>query len=301
MKDFFTKYPRVVTGLIILVILVAALIFGGWLLRLLLLVTALTGLYEFYRIYWPEGQKIPSKILGLTLAAALVLTQGSSPWWTVGLMAASFVIPALGFLFDYGRGNDAARLEDYSVLSLGILYIPLLLMLAMHLSRAEQILVILAPVATDTLGYYVGINFGRHKIWPRVSPKKSWQGSIGGLVGCALVVTVFGAVGVWRGLQLPTFPWWCWLAVGILLNVASQLGDFFESALKRSAGVKDTSSLLPGHGGVMDRIDSFLFAVPTYMLVKLVMLALGLAGGETGGDTVYVFPVENPFSFFFGQ
>lgn len=290
MNTFLSQRPRVVTGLILAAVLVACLILGGWPLKILLLAAALVGLYELYCIFWPSRRKIRQKALGLFLGAALILSQGCSPWWTIGCLAASFLIPALGFLFDYGLGEEESRppvrLEDYGILTLGVMYVPLPLALALDLSRPEQVLVLLAAISSDTFAYYTGTRFGRHKIWPRISPKKSWQGSMGGMAGCILVLVAFGLMGKARGFDLPAFPWWAWAVMGVILNIAAQLGDFFESALKRSAGVKDSGSLLPGHGGVLDRIDSLLFALPVYLLVKFAFLALGLGLAANGGATL---------------
>ena len=262
---------RIITGLVLLVILAAALFLGEWPLRILVMLVSAIGLYEFYTMHWPGLTKLPRKALGILLGIGVVLTHDYSPWWTISLLAASFVIPALYFLIDYGMGNDEAKLGSYSTLTLGIAYIPLLLLLALNLSLGEQILVILAGVTTDTLGYFVGLSIGKHKIWPRVSPKKSWEGSAGGLVGCIVLCLVFGLVSLYGGWKdLPKFSLWVWALTGIVLNVAGQLGDFFESALKRTLDVKDSGTILPGHGGVLDRIDSLLFILPAYSLIRFV-------------------------------
>ena len=105
--------------------------------------------------------------------------------------------------------------------------------------------------------------WGKKKIWPRISPKKSWAGSLGGMGACVLTTLVFG-LALGNGA-----PVWQWLVLGAGLNVAAQMGDFFESALKRSLDVKDSGSILPGHGGLLDRVDSLLLVIPTYGLVRM--------------------------------
>ncbi len=262
---------RIITGLVLLAILATALYLGQWPLRILVMLVSGIGLYEFYTMFWPGFANIAKKVLGILLGIGVVLASDYSPWWTVGLLAASFVVPALYFLFDYGRGNDSAKLEHHGTVTLGIAYIPLLLASALSLTLGEQILVILASVTTDTLGYFVGLSFGKHKIWPRVSPKKSWEGSAGGFVGCIIVCLAFGAISLYGGwADLPKFSLWIWALVGMILNVFAQLGDFFESALKRTLDVKDSGTILPGHGGVLDRIDSLLFILPVYSLIRCV-------------------------------
>jgi phosphatidate cytidylyltransferase len=112
----------------------------------------------------------------------------------------------------------------------------------------------------DIAAYYVGRSVGRHKLAPRVSPKKSWEGAAASLAASV----VFG--GFYLGRFLPAVPLAQSLALSAAANVAGQFGDLSESALKRGAGVKDSSSLLPGHGGWLDRVDSTLFALPIVYL-----------------------------------
>jgi phosphatidate cytidylyltransferase len=120
----------------------------------------------------------------------------------------------------------------------------------------------------DAAAMYVGRAFGRHKLAPRVSPGKSWEGSAASVVASlAFGFLLFPRV-------LPETPWWMIAALGLLGNVAGQVGDLAESALKRGAGLKDSGSSLPGHGGWLDRVDSSLFAVPAVYLAKQLLTLL---------------------------
>ena len=112
----------------------------------------------------------------------------------------------------------------------------------------------------DTAAYYVGKSFGRHSLAPRVSPKKTWEGSAASVAGSV----VFG----WLFLRvfLPQVPAWHAMTLAAAANAAGQAGDLAESAIKRGAGVKDSGSILPGHGGLLDRVDSTLFAMPVVYL-----------------------------------
>lgn len=263
-----SSQQRVVTGLTLVAVLAAVLAAGGWTMRLAMVLVACLGLFEFFNLYWP-GVHTGRKIAGILLGACIVLSQALGPLWTVTVTA--LVLPAAGllFLFNYGRGNPEARLGHYAPLIHGLLYIPVILQLGLYLSPAEQCLALLAAIATDTGGYYAGTSFGKHKIWPSVSPKKSWEGFFGGLVLCVLVCTLLGLTGEAMAWSLPRLPWWGWLLVGTALQQAALFGDFFESALKRSLDVKDSGTILPGHGGILDRIDSILFVLPVYMLIRL--------------------------------
>ncbi|MDR2076768.1 MAG: phosphatidate cytidylyltransferase [Desulfovibrio sp.] len=266
LRTFLAGRQRLFTGIALLAALGGCLALGGWPLRLLLLGVVLSGLLEVYRLFWPGRRKPLLKGCGLLCGGGMILGQAFSPAWPLFFLTLGFAAAAMSFLSDYGRGNPFARIQDHSLLVFGLLYIPLLIVLALPLSRAEQILIIAAAVVSDTAAYYVGINFGRHKIWPSVSPKKSWEGSAGGLAACALLCLLAGALAPAKGL--PALPLWGWLCLGLFLNLAAQAGDFFESALKRSAEVKDAGGLLPGHGGILDRLDSILFVIPAYLLAR---------------------------------
>jgi phosphatidate cytidylyltransferase len=108
----------------------------------------------------------------------------------------------------------------------------------------------------DTAAYYVGRRFGRHKLAPVVSPKKSWEGAAASVAASV----VFGLL--YLGKLMPQIPWWNVTVMAVIGNIAGQFGDLAESALKRGAGVKDSGNMLPGHGGMLDRADSTLFALP---------------------------------------
>jgi len=131
--------------------------------------------------------------------------------------------------------------------------------------------------AGDIAALYIGRTWGRHKLAPSISPNKSWEGSIASVLGSVLVVAGL----LWLADSLTTRfntvvlsysedPVWYWIAMAVLLNIAAQVGDLAESALKRSAGVKDSGSILPGHGGVLDRIDALLLAAPTLWYAQLI-------------------------------
>lgn len=249
---------RLATGAALALLLTAGLTFGGWVLLLLALAASTLALLEFYSMFWPGNARMPLKALGLVLGAAvLAAAHMDKPWLVTGCIAAAFLIGSLQFLTEWGRGDDSTHFPDCQILVGGILYIPLLILPVLHFSMREQLLVAVAAIVSDTGAYYIGSYFGKRRIWPRVSPKKSWAGSIGGLVLC---VSACAALGYVWGAR----PWWNFALLGVVLNIASQLGDFFESALKRTLGVKDSGTLLPGHGGLLDRIDSLLFVIPVY-------------------------------------
>jgi phosphatidate cytidylyltransferase len=136
-------------------------------------------------------------------------------------------------------------------------------------SNGPSLLVFLMCVvwAGDIAALYIGRMWGRHKLAPALSPNKTWEGTLGSLAGSLAAAGGLLAVATWLAqwdnakLSYPEDIWY-WLVLAVVVNVAAQVGDLAESALKRSAGVKDSGTLLPGHGGVLDRIDALLLAAP---------------------------------------
>jgi phosphatidate cytidylyltransferase len=129
------------------------------------------------------------------------------------------------------------------------------------------VFLLLAVWSGDISAYYIGRAWGRHKLAPRLSPGKSWEGAIASVAGSVAIAAILVAIS--SMLQQRDIAWlsypeamWYWLLMAVIVNIAAQVGDLAESALKRSAGVKDSGSLLPGHGGVLDRIDALLLAAP---------------------------------------
>ncbi len=132
--------------------------------------------------------------------------------------------------------------------------------------------------AGDIAALYIGRAFGKKKLAPRLSPKKTWAGAYGSIAGSMLVAAALMGLATllarWNSTRLfyGDEAWWYWLILAIIVNVAAQVGDLAESGLKRSAGVKDSGSLLPGHGGVLDRIDALLLAAPVLWYTQLIRL-----------------------------
>jgi phosphatidate cytidylyltransferase len=170
-----------------------------------------------------------------------------------------FLAFALLFLFRVRDITTAAREIAFAVL--GFIYIPFLLMHLVMLHQTtygwQWLLVIMLIVMTnDSSAYYTGSAFGKHRLYPLVSPKKSIEGALGGLVG-SICGTMLAKVTFFPQLPLADA-----LITAVVIGILGQAGDLFESLLKRSFGVKDSGRIIPGHGGVLDRLDSIIFAAP---------------------------------------
>ncbi len=182
---------------------------------------------------------------------------------TIGLIVA-FVI---NFFIELLRGDPENGLVNAAINLFGTVYIGFMfayILLLRFIPGSDGLLFTLFTVlvtwANDTAAYFVGINFGKHKLSPRISPKKSVEGSIGGIIGGIAASLLIAAISHRSFLQL--------MIMGILVVIAGQFGDLIESIIKRNAGVKDSGSFMPGHGGVLDRFDSLLIAGPlVYYLV----------------------------------
>ena len=190
---------------------------------------------------------------------------GTAVLLDVVLMSAFVVLGSIALISLPGGRIDRDTLGRTAAATLPLLYLglPVGALIALRAQRGHEalFLLMLAVMVSDTAQYYAGRAFGRHLLAPAISPKKTVEGAIGGFVfGAALV----GVVGMW---WLPEVPAAIRVALGAAVVALGIAGDLFESMLKRSAGVKDSSALIPGHGGVLDRIDALLFAAPVYYIV----------------------------------
>lgn len=268
---------RVLTALI-LAPLVLALVLAGprWLIMLVVAVVALLAGWEFLGLAERCAAKPPRIAV---MVAVLALFVGNFEWPDLTLPIFGFLSLAL-LVYCTFRSSTQRVLLDVASSIFGLFYAGLTLLALTSLRdepNGSSLVVFLLCVvwAGDIAALYVGRSWGRHKLAPALSPNKTWEGAVGSVAGSLLVT---GAL-LWLGSQLAVWNvvklsfadevWWYWLALAVVVNVAAQVGDLAESALKRSAGVKDSGTLLPGHGGVLDRIDALLLAAPAlwYALV----------------------------------
>lgn len=246
---------------------VSALLLGGVALGLLyagVLPFALLVLGVTLAMSWEWGHIVrQSDAVDATLivhavavaVAVLLASSGYSALALIGLIAGTFVVAALRF-------GETARLS-----ALGVLYVGLPAVALITLRSGGEpygllsvLFIILAVIATDTLAYFSGRAVGGPKLWPRISPNKTWSGLLGGVGGAALVGAMFG-------MQLMGGSPGRLALIGLGLGLVAQGGDLAESALKRSFGVKDASTLIPGHGGFMDRMDGLVAAAVLAALI----------------------------------
>ncbi|MBT8372112.1 MAG: phosphatidate cytidylyltransferase, partial [Deltaproteobacteria bacterium] len=202
--------------------------------------------------------------LGIIIAA-----HAAGPNGVLTLLAFNLVVVGLISVFIYKSNPTVVDVIRKQVQ--GIAYIPLLLSFLVLIRRGPEgmiwIYLLLGIIfAGDTSAYYVGTYLGRHKLNPAISPGKTVEGAIGGLCANLLV----GAMG--KIFFLPALSWGPAILFFLTVGIAGQVGDLFESELKRSSKIKDSGGILPGHGGILDRIDALLFATPVaYLFISLIL------------------------------
>lgn len=187
-----------------------------------------------------------------------------------GLMLSTAAAVCVLILWRVSESMGLTALRDVAGGVFALAWVPFLGCFLLLLMQRDQgamlvLLAVLGPVGNDVGGYIAGVLFGRHPMAPGISPKKSWEGFAGSLVLGTAVVTLIAVL----ALEL---PWWVGVAIGAVLVVVSTCGDLAESLLKRDLGIKDMGHLLPGHGGVLDRVDSILLAAPTTYVMLEVLL-----------------------------
>jgi phosphatidate cytidylyltransferase len=237
---------RVAAAAVLAPLAIAIAYAGGWL-WLGFVTLAAIGLYvEWLTIV---GARTPR----VTAAGTMTLF-GAAVWLGLGRIGATYVFVALGLIV---AAALSPHRRGWAALGGCYAFAALIASVAVRLDPVwgftALMFVLLVVWVTDIGGYFAGRGIGGPKLWPRVSPKKTWAGAIGGFVASLLVAAGFAALGLGKILPM--------LLLAAVLSVDSQLGDLFESAVKRRFGVKDSSHIIPGHGGLLDRLDGFVAAV----------------------------------------
>lgn len=251
---------RVLTSFVLLSFLIFFMFLASpYALCLAVFAISVLGLWEFYSLFWPGKKMLFLKLWGILLSFPIATHILLNCPLILALLLSLWSVNII-FLICYSQGCTYSW-SDLQILTCGLLYIPSVLQFFCLLESIEILLVFVASFITDIGAYYCGTFWGRKKLWPNISPKKSWMGAWGGALACLLGCIVIGIIS-------GKVSWYQWIWIGIILNLAAQFGDLFESALKRHLEIKDSGRLLPGHGGILDRFDSVLFVLPVYMILR---------------------------------
>jgi phosphatidate cytidylyltransferase len=267
---------RTITGIVLLIALTITLVLGGWVFATVWVACTCVALAEVMRALSNGGHRVvrwPQWITFIISSIALMLMKGEQ----------SAPIIIVTFLFSilintiYVLGHEEPQLDNLlvSVLPLHLIIFPALCMLGLlrienrSLSAFLLTLVFVLPESGDTGAYFIGSRFGKKKLLPAVSPAKTVEGSIGGLLStlvCSLVLFL-----VWN-LKGTGVLWWHIVLLSLLGSVIAQVGDLFASLLKRHCAIKDYGNIFPGHGGMMDRLDSILPVIILIYVYQVIVL-----------------------------
>lgn len=247
---------RTISALVGAPLLLGLIYIGGGYTAFLVVVLTLVALQEFMQIGKQMGMHAWTKLTAFVAVIWLVSLLIGGAEWRMAVLVFWLLIGLGRLALTYPKTS----LSEASFNLLAVLYSVVLLS---HLYLLRQLpnglewtfLTIFLVWATDTGAYLIGRQFGSHLLAPQVSPKKTVEGSLGGLLFSVIMALVF-----WRILDGSS--WIMYIFMGVIIGISAQIGDLFESALKRSAGIKDSGKLIPGHGGILDRFDSLIFALP---------------------------------------
>lgn len=261
-------YAAIGVGVLLGLIVILSLFLRKELFVLVAMAASVIGCMEMLRAM-AHGALHPPAIP--TLVAAAVIPPVAYVWGSTAL-AVSVVLAVLLIVVWRAVGHEEGMPRDIAGGALVTLYVPALVGFAMLLLAQDDgprriVVFILVTICSDIGGYIVGVIAGKHPMAPSVSPKKSWEGFGGSVTGCVLA----GSLGVALILD---GRWWVGALLGVFAVVAATVGDLCESMIKRDLGIKDMSNLIPGHGGLMDRLDSLLVVVPVAWAVLTPLVAV---------------------------
>lgn len=269
---------RIVTAAVLAPLALALVLFGPkWLITIVVGVVAILAGWEFLGLAEKCGAKPPRLAV---MASFVALFAGNYQWPDQTLVIFSGLSLSLLACCTFRKPVEGVLVDACSSI-FALVYVGATLLAIPTLreqSNGPSLVVFLLFVvwAGDIAALYTGRLWGKSKMAPAISPNKTWAGAVGSVLGSVLVTVGLYALSLqlvqWNFTKLSFADevWWYWLVMAVVVNVAAQVGDLAESALKRSAGVKDSGSLLPGHGGVLDRIDALLLAAPLLWWAQVV-------------------------------
>lgn len=266
---------RVTSGIVLVIIISAVLIFGGPLLACFCAFISVVGLYEYYRAigFLPEGKKIvrisvAAYMGALVLFALMLFGNGNALYLLFMIILVTIVMLGI-YVFSFPK----YKASEIVCAIFGYIYVPVMICF-IFMTRQKQDgqflvwLIFIASWVCDTFAYFTGMLFGKHKLAPILSPKKSIEGAVGGVVFAAAAGGLYGYfVRDYLLQDFPVIP--AFIVICAVGACVSQVGDLAASAIKRNNDIKDYGNLIPGHGGILDRFDSVIFTAPMiYFIVS---------------------------------
>ncbi len=264
---------RIIFGSIGVLYLILMFTIGGWFFNLSVFAFAVIGMYEFFNAFKNIGYKPLVLLAYIIIAVYYASFLCFEPAYTFSILIISIISIVAVPVFIH-----KINVMDTSVTLLGLFYPGVIFLFMILLYNLEPpykhyllIVALISNFSTDTFAYFVGMSLGKHKLCPRISPNKTIEGSLGGLVGSIVMSTLTGLFfNKMYNMDINTIHY---LIIGLIIGVISQTGDLSASKIKRYCNIKDFGSLIPGHGGILDRFDSLLFTLPIIYIYQLVFLA----------------------------
>ncbi len=261
------------SGILLIAVAVASILYSYWGFGALLLVVAVGCVREFYTMFEESGI-VPHRIVGCVSTVAIVAFgfdyfYNSSQYNIPLLLFLMLIIPSM-FILELFKGSKLP-LGNLGVTILPLVYIaiPMAMLSGIPLLLTEgvwspisMLFILFIVWSNDSFAYLIGVTFGRHRLYERISPKKSWEGLFGGIVG-ALAMSMIAS-------HYTSGDYLMWGGLALVISTMGSLGDLIESMFKRSCAVKDSGDVIPGHGGWLDRFDSLIFASP-FVFVYLII------------------------------
>lgn len=261
---------RVLSGIALVILAFLALYFGDIVTASAMFLLSIGGVYELLKVYGLE-KKAFAYIVYLVTAVYYVLIYFNMNQFTVPLIIVLVLLCLVVYVITYPKYSD----KDVMVSLLSFVYVSLMLsyvflLREMKYGGALVILIFICSWVNDTAAYLVGVKFGKHKMAPVLSPKKSVEGLFGGIAGALLVGFIYGIIFNKYIYEFEIAPY-MFAVIGVFGAIVAVLGDLSASAIKRNNDVKDYGKLIPGHGGILDRFDSIIFTAPVIYYGVLIM------------------------------
>lgn len=267
------------SGAVYVALIVCSILFGGeWAFPALMGLFVFVGIFEFQKMTSDDFYASPRMLLvdlliGILLPTIVGLGCSGVEFPMYFFTVLVLILFMLRFVMQlYSRRPNPVRHIAVSVLSIIYIAVPLAMATCVNFAYPELLLLMFVMIwLNDTGAFLVGSAIGSHRLFERLSPKKSWEGFVGGLAFCV------GAGYLAKALFPEYFPMISGnmlAAMGVVVGVMSTWGDLFESMIKRAAGVKDSGNIIPGHGGILDRIDSLLFVAPATLLMVMILVIM---------------------------
>lgn len=268
MKNLIT---RTIAGAVFVSLIIGSILWHPIAVMIVFFAFNIIALYEFSRMFKKQGVNVQtSSILFMGSLFYLLISSYANGWLEAKILLAIIPLFFIFFISALFQKSDRS-FEELGIKIISLIYIAIPFGLFNIVANmgiigqglSEPLLLIaffLLVWSSDTFAYLSGISFGKHRLYERISPKKSWEGSIGGAIATVIIAWIFG---YYSGIFTP----WVWVVIALIIVITATLGDLIESMLKRQSNVKDSGSIMPGHGGILDRFDAAIFSIPFYVFL----------------------------------